>query len=378
MALTTRAGKGSALTHAEMDANFTGLANGSLISGAINGTTLGQTTPAAGSFTTITGTTLGIGTGASPGAGQQAHVTGTGIQGVAAETTDNTTSSVAQLRALSAASLGYLQSHAAARTLTRYGLTLGGWVELFVDNNTGTNNGLIIGTQQNVPVVIGSNNTEIGRFSTSGFTTTGTFSSTGGSVPDVSTSKAWAIADRFGIVRAASSANERIWDAIVEATTLKIRAVNDAYSLSGVAITITRSGTTISSVALGGQVLAENGTNAAPAFSFSSDPDTGAYRSAANEYSIAAGGSRKATFAGSTLTLPSGIYIYTQEDTVSSATAVNGIQMGNVTISFGTGAPTHSRGQGSIYIRTDGSSSSTRLYVNTDSGTTWTAITTAT
>lgn len=44
---------------------------------------------------------------------------------------------------------------------------------------------------------------------------------------------------------------------------------------------------------------------------------------------------------------------------------------------FGSGAPTVSAAQGSLYMRTDGSSTSTRLYVNTDGATTWTNVTTA-
>lgn len=44
---------------------------------------------------------------------------------------------------------------------------------------------------------------------------------------------------------------------------------------------------------------------------------------------------------------------------------------------YGSGVPTVSAGQGSIYLRSDGSSTSTRLYVNTDGGTTWTNVTTA-
>lgn len=43
----------------------------------------------------------------------------------------------------------------------------------------------------------------------------------------------------------------------------------------------------------------------------------------------------------------------------------------------GSGAPTISAAQGSVYIRTDGSSTSTRLYVNTNGSTTWTNVTTA-
>jgi hypothetical protein len=45
----------------------------------------------------------------------------------------------------------------------------------------------------------------------------------------------------------------------------------------------------------------------------------------------------------------------------------------------GSGAPTFNATAGSLYTRTDGSSSSTRLYINTSAGqgTTWIAISTA-
>jgi hypothetical protein len=46
-------------------------------------------------------------------------------------------------------------------------------------------------------------------------------------------------------------------------------------------------------------------------------------------------------------------------------------------IYVGSGAPTIAAAQGSIYLRTDGSSTSTRLYVNTTGSTTWTNVTTA-
>ena len=49
----------------------------------------------------------------------------------------------------------------------------------------------------------------------------------------------------------------------------------------------------------------------------------------------------------------------------------------NLGIYIGSGAPTVSAAQGSLYIRTDGSSTSTRLYVNTTGSTTWTNVTTA-
>lgn len=41
-------------------------------------------------------------------------------------------------------------------------------------------------------------------------------------------------------------------------------------------------------------------------------------------------------------------------------------------IFFGSGAPTLSAAKGSIYLRSDGTSTSTRIYVNTNGGTTWT------
>ena len=48
----------------------------------------------------------------------------------------------------------------------------------------------------------------------------------------------------------------------------------------------------------------------------------------------------------------------------------------NLGIFFGSGAPTLSAAQGSLYLRTDGSTTNDRMYVNTDGSTTWTAVTT--
>lgn len=44
---------------------------------------------------------------------------------------------------------------------------------------------------------------------------------------------------------------------------------------------------------------------------------------------------------------------------------------------FGSGAPSLSAAQGSLYLRSDGSGVSDRAYINTDGGTTWTSLTTA-
>jgi hypothetical protein len=110
--IVTRAGKGSALTHNEVDANFTNLNTDKLQSGntaaaltitsatvnggAINATTVGATTAASGAFTTLSATgnvTLGdaatdtvtvngyMGVGGTPSAARSVYVQSTGLTG---------------------------------------------------------------------------------------------------------------------------------------------------------------------------------------------------------------------------------------------------------------------------------------------------------
>jgi hypothetical protein len=64
----------------------------------------------------------------------------------------------------------------------------------------------------------------------------------------------------------------------------------------------------------------------------------------------------------------------------AGGTAGAGYRMSSVTnfgIFFGSGAPTLSAAQGSLYMRTDGSATSDRMYVNTDGATAWTPVITA-
>ena len=46
-------------------------------------------------------------------------------------------------------------------------------------------------------------------------------------------------------------------------------------------------------------------------------------------------------------------------------------------IYVGSGAPTVAAAKGSLYLRTDGSTTNDRAYINTNGSTTWTALTTA-
>ena len=75
----------------------------------------------------------------------------------------------------------------------------------------------------------------------------------------------------------------------------------------------------------------------------------------------------------------------------SVATPANGVSSGTIAsrlgllfgstaglgIYFGSNTPSLTAGQGSLYMRTDGSTSATRAYINSDGGTTWVAVTTA-
>jgi hypothetical protein len=45
-------------------------------------------------------------------------------------------------------------------------------------------------------------------------------------------------------------------------------------------------------------------------------------------------------------------------------------------IYFGSGVPTVSAAKGSLYLRTDGTTTNDRAYINTNGATTWTALTT--
>jgi hypothetical protein len=82
----------------------------------------------------------------------------------------------------------------------------------------------------------------------------------------------------------------------------------------------------------------------------------------------------------STLSTTGQMSIQTTTAPPAAGATTSGIKVSstaNFGIFWGSGAPTFSAAQGSIYLRTDGSSTSTRLYVNTTGSTTWTNFTSA-
>lgn len=79
--------------------------------------------------------------------------------------------------------------------------------------------------------------------------------------------------------------------------------------------------------------------------------------------------------------LTGGSSMYIQKSTPVPAGGTSGVgyvfsATANFGAFFGSGLPTLSAAQGSLYLRTDGGSSTTRAYLNTNGAATWTAITT--
>jgi hypothetical protein len=111
------------------------------------------------------------------------------------------------------------------------------------------------------------------------------------------------------------------------------------------------------------------------------DPTAGSEDGGLNIYAMTAGTETKVSHLSSTAwttTLPFTVLSGTAAP--AGGTTGSGIKLSSVAnfgIFFGSGVPTLSAAQGSLYLRRDGSSTSTRAYINTDGGTTWTSITTA-
>lgn len=82
--------------------------------------------------------------------------------------------------------------------------------------------------------------------------------------------------------------------------------------------------------------------------------------------------------AGSTISTTGQLSLQTSTAPPAAGATTSGIKVSstaNFGIFWGSGAPTFTAAQGSIYLRTDGSSTSTRLYVNTTGSTTWASFT---
>lgn len=84
------------------------------------------------------------------------------------------------------------------------------------------------------------------------------------------------------------------------------------------------------------------------------------------------------TLAGGEFNATGGITAASDDAIPAGGTAGLGLMVSstaNFGVFFGSGAPTLSAAKGSLYLRSDGSSTSTRTYVNTNGSTTWASLT---
>jgi hypothetical protein len=170
---------------------------------------------------------------------------------------------------------------------------------------------------------------------------------------------------------------------VAGATTMLIEGVDNTGAASYQPLVIGASDLTFSINGTG-----EVGINATALFPKTSDGSAlGAGTNMWADLFLASGGVINFNNGNLTMTHSAGALAITGVTTVASATATpaNGSTSARLLfgttagfgIYYGSGAPSVSAAQGSIYLRSDGSSTSTRLYVNTDGSTTWTNVTTA-
>jgi hypothetical protein len=147
-----------------------------------------------------------------------------------------------------------------------------------------------------------------------------------------------------------------------------------------------------------GTQLAGDGSVSAPSIAFASDPDTGFYKLNSGEVGFSSNNGLKMVFRAGGLLMDAGVILSWNDDVSLSRAAAGTLTLNSTTatpaggstamrlafgstagfgIYIGSGAPTVSAAQGSLYLRSDGSSASTRAYINTNGTTGWTAITTA-
>lgn len=70
--------------------------------------------------------------------------------------------------------------------------------------------------------------------------------------------------------------------------------------------------------------------------------------------------------------------LYANNIVIDNIVQTNSVTVNGLTITSGTGAPSASEPKGSLYLRTDGSTTNDRMYVATNNSGSWTAVITAT
>jgi hypothetical protein len=199
----------------------------------------------------------------------------------------------------------------------------------------------------------------------------------GSSAPVATVTGIYGNSTAIGFTDSTRAADSRVFDATFSGGSFKIRALTDAYSDAANAISIAGG--------YGAGITAINfSTSAAGAASTTQVSVT--HTAGATRYITLTGsnggnptiGTNAGNLAISVPIVAAGtVGINTTQAPVAGG--VVGAYMGTtgIGIYFGSGAPTVSAAKGSLYLRSDGSATNNRMYVNTDGSTTWTAVTTA-
>lgn len=133
----------------------------------------------------------------------------------------------------------------------------------------------------------------------------------------------------------------------------------------------------LSTITLGGPVIYSGAFSAAftvTAGTAVTLPTTGTLATLAGSESLS-----NKTITGPSVTMTGTVAAYSGTAPPAGGTTGSGIKISstsNLGVFFGSGAPTLSAAKGSLYLRTDGSGTTDRMYVNTNSSTTWTAVVT--
>jgi hypothetical protein len=174
-------------------------------------------------------------------------------------------------------------------------------------------------------------------------------------------------------------------DAADTFTAIKLDVTSTASAAASLLMDLQVGSVSQLSVTKAGVILLGAGSNTAPTLSFSGDTNTGIYSGLADQIRFTSAGSETIRMHSSGTSFFSHIVGSTTVRCGQVAIPAGGNAdvafLGTTTASFGiffgSGAPSVSAAKGSLYLRSNGSGTGDRAYINTDGGTTWTAITTA-
>ena len=193
--------------------------------------------------------------------------------------------------------------------------------------------------------------------------------------------------------------------------------VNTELSINDAANQLARSSPTFAAITasglatLSGQIQASNGSAGAPAYAFINATNNGLYHVASTAFDLSVGGTARLRFsttgtelasdqplawtsgaigatsrdvileraAADVLGTPDTFLLHSGTAIPAGGTAGAGLRFSstsNFGVFFGSGAPTLAAAKGSLYLRSDGSGTTDRAYINTNGSTTWTALTT--